>query len=289
MASPRVPAGRGGTAFVLGGGGVLGAAEVGMLQALLEHGVRPDLVVGTSVGAVNGALVAADPTPGAVDRLRGVWEELASRRVFAGSVLGRVGTLVRTRTHLHPREPLRDLLEAFLPVRTFAGLRVPFQCVAASIERAAEHWFTDGDLVDAVLASCAVPGLLPPVEVDGEHYLDGGLVHSIPVGRAVALGADTVYVLHVGRIDRPLRPPARPWEVATVAFEIARRHRFAADLAALPPGVTVHVLPAGDPTPPGAGNLRYRDFSGVPARIDQAYVATRDHLHRPSASRDGGV
>jgi NTE family protein len=266
---------------------VLGAAEVGMLQALLEHGVRPDLVVGTSVGAVNGALVAADPTPGAVDRLRGVWEELASRRVFAGSVLGRVGTLVRTRTHLHPREPLRDLLEAFLPVRTFAGLRVPFQCVAASIERAAEHWFTDGDLVDAVLASCAVPGLLPPVEVDGEHYLDGGLVHSIPVGRAVALGADTVYVLHVGRIDRPLRPPARPWEVATVAFEIARRHRFAADLAALPPGVTVHVLPAGDPAPPGAGNLRYRDFSGVSARIDQAYAATRDHLHRTGTSQDG--
>ena len=289
MASPRVPAGRGGTAFVLGGGGVLGAAEVGMLQALLEHGVRPDLVVGTSVGAVNGALVAADPTPGAVVRLRGVWEELASRRVFAGSVLGRVGTLVRTRTHLHPREPLRDLLEAFLPVRTFAGLRVPFQCVAASIERAAEHWFTDGDLVDAVLASCAVPGLLPPVEVDGEHYLDGGLVHSIPVGRAVALGADTVYVLHVGRIDRPLRPPARPWEVATVAFEIARRHRFAADLAELPPGVTVHVLPAGDPAPPGAGNLRYRDFSGVSARIDQAYVATRDHLHRGGTSQDGAA
>ena len=289
MASPRVPAGRGGTAFVLGGGGVLGAAEVGMLQALLEHGVRPDLVVGTSVGAVNGALVAADPTRGAVDRLRGVWEELASRRVFAGSALGRVGTLVRTRTHLHPREPLRDLLEAFLPVRTFAGLRVPFQCVAASIERAAEHWFTDGDLVDAVLASCAVPGLLPPVEVDGEHYLDGGLVHSIPVGRAVALGADTVYVLHVGRIDRPLRPPARPWEVATVAFEIARRHRFAADLAALPPGVAVHVLPAGDPAPPGAGNLRYRDFSGVSARIDQAYVATRDHLHRSGTSQDGAA
>jgi NTE family protein len=281
--------GTGGTAFVLGGGGVLGAAEVGMLQALSEAGIRPDLVVGTSVGAINGALVAADPTPGAVDRLRGVWEELASRRVFAGSVLGRVGTLARTRTHLHPREPLRELLEAALPVRTFAELPVPFQCVAASIERAAEHWFTDGPLVDAVLASCAVPGLLPPVQIGGEHYLDGGLVHSIPVGRAVALGAATVYVLHVGRIDRPLRPPARPWEVATVAFEIARRHRFAADLAALPEGVAVHVLPAGDAAPPGAANLRYRDFSGVSARIDRAHAAAREHLDRIAASRDGGA
>ena len=280
MASLPSPAGQGGTAFVLGGGGVLGAAEVGMLQALFEHGVRPDLVVGTSVGAINGALVAADPTPDTVDRLRGVWQDLASHRIFAGSVLARASTLVRTRTHLHPREPLRDLLAAHLPVRTFADLPIPFQCVAASIERAAEHWFTDGDLIDAVLASCAVPGLLPAVELDGEHYLDGGLVHSIPVGRAVARGAETVYVLHVGRIDRPLTPPTRPWEVALVAFEIARRHRYAADMAALPPGVTVHVLPSGDADPPGTGNLRYRDFSAAPDRIEQAYTATRDHLSR---------
>ncbi|WP_040339989.1 patatin-like phospholipase family protein [Candidatus Blastococcus massiliensis] len=283
---PAVP---GGTAFVLGGGGVLGAAEVGMLQALFEHGIRPDLIVGTSVGAINGALVAADPAAGAVDRLRAVWEELAAARIFGGSVLSRMNTLVRTRTHLHPREPLRDLLTAHLPVRTFGELQVPFQCVAASIERAAERWFTEGPLIEAVLASSAVPGLLPPVELDGEHYLDGGLVHSIPVGRAVALGADTIYVLHVGRIDRPLRPPTRPWEVATVAFEIARRHRFAADLAALPEGVTVHVLPAGDPAPVGAANLRYRDFSAVPARIDLAHAAAREYLDGVAPSGNAGA
>lgn len=288
MASTPVPAG-GGTAFVLGGGGVLGAAEVGMLQALFDHQVRPDLVVGTSVGAINGALVAADPAPSAVDRLRAVWEELASQQIFAGSVLGRMRTLVRTRTHVHRAEPLRQLLEAHLPVQTFAELQVPFQCVAASIERAAERWFADGSLVDAVLASCAVPGLLPPVELAGEHYLDGGLVHSIPVGRAVTLGADTIYVLHVGRIDHALAPPTGPWEVATVAFEIARRHRFAADLAALPPGVTVHVLPSGEPAPPGTANLRYRDFSGVAARIDRAHAAAREYLQRLGAARDAGT
>ena len=260
-----------------------------MLGALLEHGIRPDLVVGTSVGAINGALVAADPTPTAVDRLREVWGQLASEGILAGSVLARVGTLVRTRTHLHSGEPLRALLDEHLPVGTFAELAVPFQCVAASIERAAEHWFTDGALVPAVLASCAVPGLLPPVELDGEHYLDGGLVHSIPVGRAVALGATTIYVLHVGRIDRPLRPPARPWEVATVAFEIARRHRFAADLAALPAGVTLHVLPSGEAAAPSAGdlrNLRYRDFSGVGDRIDRAHAAAQEYLQRAGVPGD---
>ena len=106
---------------------MLGAAEVGMLRALFERQIRPDLIVGTSVGAINGAFVAADPTPAAVDRLRKVWEALASKGVFTGSVLARVGTLVRTRTHLHPREPLTDLLTAQLPVQTFAGLKVPFQ------------------------------------------------------------------------------------------------------------------------------------------------------------------
>src|SRR3954453_5900668 len=154
MPSTHVPAGRGGTAFVLGGGGVLGAAEVGMLQALFERQIRPDLIVGTSVGAINGAFVAAGPAPSAVERLRGVWEALASQGIFAGSVLARVGTLVRTRTHLHPREPLRELLAAQLPVQALAGLAVAFQWRAARIERAAEHWFADGALLDAVLASC---------------------------------------------------------------------------------------------------------------------------------------
>jgi NTE family protein len=262
-----------------------------MLQALFERGVRPDLVVGTSVGAINGALVAADPSAAAVGRLERVWRDLAARGIFAGSVLARMGTLVRTRTHLHPREPLRDLLAEHLPVQTFAELRVPFQCVAASIERAAEHWFADGPLVEALLASCAVPGLLPPVELGGEHYLDGGLVHSIPVGRAVTLGAGTIYVLHVGRIDRPLRPPARPWEVATVAFEIVRRHRFTADLAALPADVTLHVLPSGNEGPPAAGdlrNLRYRNFAAVPDLIERAHVAAGRYLDRCPTTEGGG-
>jgi NTE family protein len=160
-------------------------------------------------------------------------------------------------------------------------LPVPFQCVAASIERAAEHWFTTGPLVDAVLASCAVPGVLPPVAVGGEHFLDGGLVNSIPVSRALALGAHRIYVLQVGRVERPLEVPRRPWEVATVAFEIARRHRFAHDMTNLPEDTTVHVLPtgAGDYGPRAdLSSLRYRDFSRVGQRIDAAYEATLAYL-----------
>jgi NTE family protein len=152
--------------------------------------------------------------------------------------------------------------------------------VAASIERAAEHWFTEGSLADAVLASCAVPGLLAPVRIADEHFMDGGLVHSIPVGRAVTLGAKTVYVLQVGRVEQPLVAPRRPWEVGLVAFEIARRHRFATDMASIPPGVTVHVLPVGDEPPryDSRAALRYRDLRSVGSRVDRAYDATSAYL-----------
>jgi NTE family protein len=268
------------TAFVLGGGGVLGAYEVGMLRALAEAGIRPDLVIGTSVGALNGVFVAADPAT-APDRLAEVWRDGVASEAFGGSLFGRVATLARSGTHLHSNEPLRRLLTEQLPVTRIEQLAVPFQCVAASIEQAAAHWFTSGPIVPAVLASAAVPGLLPPVRVGGEHFLDGGLVHSIPVGRAVTLGARTVYVLHVGRIERPLEPPRRPWEVGLVAFEIARRHRFAEDMASLPPGMTVHVLPAGaDGQARGAelSQLRYRDVSRIDEHIERAYAASATYL-----------
>ncbi|MGZ4596793.1 MAG: patatin-like phospholipase family protein [Actinomycetes bacterium] len=271
----------GGTAFVLGGGGMLGANEVGMLRALLEEGVRPDLVVGTSVGAINGAAVAADPTVSAVVRLTEVWHRVADTDLYSGSALRRVRHLARTRTHVHPNEPLRSLLREQFGDTLIEDLPVPFQCVAASIERAAEHWFETGPLVDAVLASAAVPGVLPPVRIGDEHFLDGGLVNSIPVGRAVALGATTIFVLQVGRIERPLEVPRRPWEVATVAFEIARRHRFASDMAALPASVAVHVLPTGAAEPPRYADLsalRYRDFSRVQERMTAAYEATLTYL-----------
>jgi NTE family protein len=269
-------------AFVLGGGGgPLGAHEVGMLRALIERRIRPDLVLGTSVGAINGVAVAADPSPAGVERLTEMWSAIDRSDVFGGSVLGRLATLARTRTHLHDGESLRALLTDGLPVGRIEELAVPFQCVAACIERASEHWFDAGPVVDAVLASAAVPGLLPPVAIRGEHFIDGGIVNSIPVTRAIELGATQVFVLHVGRLDRPLEPPRWPWEVALVAFEIARRHRFIGDLAALPEGVEVHVLPTGQQDPPRYTDLsqfRYRDTAHVQERIARAGAASARYL-----------
>ncbi len=258
-----------------------------MLRALIEHGIRPDLVVGTSVGALNGAAIASDPTLLMVERLREVWLTLDADRIFGGSIFAVAANLVRTRTHMHSNRALRGLIEEILGVETFEELLVPFQCVAASIERAAEHWFHAGPLAEAILASAAVPGVLPPVQIGGEHFVDGGIVNSIPISRAVDLGAKQIYVLQVGRIERPLVLPRTPVQVAFVAFEIARRHRFARDLAALPDGITAHVLPTGEPkrtTKSQLSELNYRDFKAVARRIESAHQATAAYLSSTSPS-----
>jgi NTE family protein len=166
------------TAFVLGGGGLLGALEGGMLRALREHEVRPDLVLGTSVGALNGLMLARDPSLAVVEELRGLWRSTSEGRdVYADGPLRQARRALSTGTHLHDSEPLRQRLLAEFGETTFADLAVEFQCGAASIERATEHWFTGGRVVDAVMASAAVPGLLPRAKVGDEHFLDGGIVN----------------------------------------------------------------------------------------------------------------
>ncbi|HEX5089752.1 MAG TPA: patatin-like phospholipase family protein [Nocardioides sp.] len=268
------------TAFVLGGGGVLGAVEVGMLQALFERDVTPDLVLGTSIGAVNGALVASQPEPAVVGRLTELWRSVGSAREagYGDRPLRSVRRAVKYGTHLWSAAPMRERLVQQLGERTFEELPVTFQVCAASIERSAEHWFTTGRVVDAVVASAAVPGLLPPAKVGDEHYLDGGIVNSVPLGRAVELGANRVFVLQVGRLDRPLKPPRRPWEVARVSFEIARRHRFVRELSELPDSVECHVLPARGTSSRDDTMLGSRDFSGVQLRIEATYEASRAYL-----------
>src|SRR5438132_628275 len=145
---PRAPR-RPTVAFVLGGGGHNGAYEVGMLRALLELEIAPELIVGTSVGALNGVAVAADPSLATVERLREVWLNLDEDRLFGGSIFAGAANLVRSRTHLHSKDALRRLLAGLLPVSRFEELRVPFQCVAASIEAASEVWFSEGPLIEA--------------------------------------------------------------------------------------------------------------------------------------------
>lgn len=250
-----------------------------MAQALLEAGVRPDLVVGASIGALNGAMIASDPTVSGVARLRQVWEEVQETGVMTASVGDRLRNIWRERVAIHDNDELRALIRRVLPTDSFSELTVPFQCVAASIERAAEHWFSDGSLTEAILASSAIPGLFPPVRVGGESFYDGGLVNSVPVDRAVELGAGVIYVLQVGRVEQPLRAPTKPHEPALIAFEISRRHRFAGAMASLPGGVEVHLVPSGNPLAfDDRRQLRWRDTADTGKLITEAYRTAARYL-----------
>ena len=266
------------TAFVLGGGGLLGAHQVGMLRALIERGITPKLIVGTSIGAVNGAMIANDPSLSTIERMAELWTSIGQKGALDASIFEQIKIFSQSGTHLRSNESLRQLFTDAFTVERIEDLVVPLQCVAASIEAASIHYFESGPLIDAVLASSAMPGLLPPVEINGQHYIDGGLVAPIPLDRAIELGATTIYVLQVGWIEAPLTVPSSPWEVAMVAFEIARRHRFVEALASVPAEVKVHVLPTGEPKL--FNNLKHRvsNSSIVSERIEQSYKATCAYL-----------
>lgn len=272
------------TGFVLGGGGRWGAVEVGMIRALDEVGVTPDLVLGTSIGAFNGAVIAAHPGREGSERLTKFWEELAGTDLFETGFFDRAVRVATLKPAIHETAELRRIVERVIdPDADIEDLEIPFQCVAASIENTTEHWFERGNLVEAVLASSAVPALFPPVEIDGEHFYDGGLVDPVPLGRAVELGADVVYVLQVGRIESPLRPPERLYESAVISFEITRRHRFATTMRNLPEGVEVHLLPTGSPVAwDDRRQLRWKDTGGFEERMHTAYYATTEYLEAPS-------
>ena len=257
------------TAFVLSGGGNMGALQVGMLQALVEHGIQPDLVLGCSVGALNGVAVASDPTLAMVHRLRELWRDIEDKKVLPSGLFPTTVQLARRGVSVHGNAGLRAVIDSLLEPRTFDELVVPFQCVATAIEDAREVWFDHGPLVEAIMASAALPAVLPPVEIDGVRYMDGAVVNDVPVTRARELGATRIYVLSVGSVDRPRPEPRRPIDMALMAYWIARRHRFARDLAALPADVEVVIMPTGE-----APFLRFHDLEHSVELIDIAYEAS---------------
>jgi NTE family protein len=278
------------TAFVLGGGGNLGAVQVGMLRAVLEHEIVPDVVVGCSVGAINGAAVATDPTVEATDRMAEMWRSLDADALFPPGRLSQLRLLSRRSTGLVSSDALRAVLERGLDAHRFEDTKIPLHVVATSLRTGREVWFSRGSLIEPVLASAALPAVLPPVAIGGEWLIDGGVVDNVPIGRAVDLGVDRIVVFHVGNFDKPRSLPKRPLDVLLQAFSIARNHRFVRDVDVVPPHVELVVLPGVDP-----GSLRYNDFRRSAELIQMGYesssVALRDReaagdVHRLADSDD---
>ncbi len=262
------------TAFVLGGGGNLGSIQVGQLKALFERGIVPDVVIGCSVGALNGAAIADDPAMTGVERLEQLWRGLAGKDIFPSSSFGSRGPwrFVRNGLSAYGDTGLRQLI-SWLPFERFEEAKLPFWVVATSLRLGVERWFNHGDVTAALLASTALPGVFPPVTIDGEDYIDGGVVNNVPISKAFDLKARKVYVLDVGNLERERTQPKRPYEVLMQAVSIARAHRYRLEREHAPEKVELYRLPA-----PDVGRLRYDDFTRSPELIDRAYIDTKAYL-----------
>jgi len=181
-------------ALVLGGGGTVGAVEVGFIDRLEELGVKVDFIVGTSVGALNAAHVAFhDGTEHSC--LSEIWHDLRHERVFRRRPWQALWQLWRTRTGLFENRLVGQLLLDHLDVDDFANSRIPLHVTATNICSGERVIFSEGSIVDAVRASTAIPGLFAPVEIKGEHYVDGGVSAGVDVKAAVELGATTIIAI----------------------------------------------------------------------------------------------
>lgn len=181
---------------MLAGGASYGAVQVGQLRALAKTDIAPDFVVGTSVGALNGAIVAEDPQV-AADRLSAMWTSISSSDVF-GKALSAGFNVAAGKPWAVDPTPLAELIDRLLLVSDFADLKIPHTAVATDFQNGDAVAINEGDLASALLASAAIPGVFPSVERDGRRLVDGGIVANVPMGIAAAQGAQTIVVLDCG-------------------------------------------------------------------------------------------
>lgn len=261
-------------AFVLSGGGSLGAMQAGMLEALLERDIVPDVLVGTSIGAANAAFLAADPSLPRARALSRLWGSLRSREIFP---LGPVGILraLRRDGSLFSTGPLRRLIEAHSPYSTIERSPIPLRIVATDFADGTEVVFRSGPVADAVLASTALPGIFPPHRVDGRLYLDGGLVDHVPLAPAIEMGADTIYVLSCGFPCPPTADHRSARSVLAHSMGILLSQRIRLDVRQVPerhPDLKVISLP------PVCTHAGLRDLGRASSLIERARRQSRRFL-----------
>jgi NTE family protein len=262
------------TAFVLAGGGSIGAVQVGMLRELLAHGVKPDLVVGSSVGAINGAYLAGEPSLEGVRRLEAIWRGLQRRDVFPITWRSMLGAIACRGSLVDPGG-LRQLLEAHLPYRELEHAPLPLHVVATDILGGALVKLSSGPAVDAVLASCAIPGAFPPVRVGEHHLVDGAVASNTPIRVALELGATRMIVLPSGYACALDAPPHGAVATALHAITLLIAHQLVTDLERCGGQAEIVTVP---PLCPLA--VSPYDFSRASELIDRTAEQTRRWLQR---------
>ena len=268
-------------AFVLSGGGSLGAVQVGMLRALFEAGIRPDFLIGTSVGAINSAWVAGHPDDEGVVELADIWLTLRRGDVFPLSPLTGARGLLGRSNHFISSDNLREVIQRHIPYRRLEEAKLPLHVVATELKSGRATIMNTGPAVPALLASCAIPGVFPPVTIGRRDYVDGGVANHTPVTVAIELGATRIFVLPVG-YPWLNREPTNALGMALHALARIVEQKLDADVAAHREVADIHVLPALD-----LADVSPADFSHTRELIEWGHKSGRRYLG--SAANGRGV
>jgi NTE family protein len=260
------------TAFVLAGGGSFGAIQVGMLRALVAHGVVPDLVVGASVGALNGIYFCCDPTPAGVARLEAVWRGLRRSDVFPLSARHLLGMFMGAASLVDPGG-LRALIARHISNPRLEDTLVPMHVAATDLLTGASVLLSSGPAADAILASCAIPGAFPAVRMGDQYLIDGAIASNTPVMAALALGCTRLVVLPTGFACALTTAPSGAFASAFHALNLLVARQLVRDLEQLAGRVQVATVP---PLCPLA--VSPYDFSRAHELIERAALSTRQWL-----------
>ncbi len=264
-------------AFVFGGGGAYGAVQMGMIRALHETDLRPDLVVGTSVGSLNGIMIAADPDRGP-QVLADLWPQIERRDVFPGNMLTQAISAGANRPYLFNPGPLTELLAAHVPVSRIEELSIPYVAVATDLDTGERVEMDSGDVRSALLASSAIPGVFPWVERDGRRLVDGGLVSNVPIEVAYARGAKSVVVLDCGRFGMEGRWAESLIAVVIQAVQIAARQQVVRDLQ-VAEEIPLVYLPAPAQIASSMLDFRFTEQLAADAYADASSMLSALSLH----------
>jgi NTE family protein len=276
------------TAFVLAGGASLGAVQVGMLRALYEFGVTPDMLVATSAGAMNAAFVASRPqTVATTLELAQIWRGLRRDDVFPVNPWILIAGLLGKRDHVVSGGALRALVARHVQFDDLADAPIPLHLVAFDLDRRCEVLLSAGSTVDAVAGAATVPGVLPPVRFGDQRLIDGGVVNNTPISHAIALGAKRIYVLPtIDAAPVPGRTALGALGAAIDGIGLLVARRLEADVAQYSSQAELIVLPA-----PNRLAVQPTDFGHASRLMRDALIAGRLRLSQPhdAAAIDGDL
>lgn len=250
-------------ALVLSGGGVLGALQAGILRALFRTPYRPDLIVGTSAGALNGAFLSFQPDAKGADELVTIWSSLRDKSLFMFNPLRIAYQMFTQKLCLFNSDLLKELVEQYAPADDFGATKIPLYITTTNLSKGRKEVFHEGPISRAVLASTALPGFFCPVEIDGDQYVDGGVLANLDLETALDLGATEILAIDLSRCIDGQRPDSMV-SLWMQTLDVIQRERVEREMARLAPKAHITLIQPGIET-----TRSLSSFSAVEQLMDE--------------------